>query len=77
MWLQPYFELLEVLPYTFLALLTTSQLVDMLRCVKASEVISLPTNGIIAAAKQHSFSYHVRTLPVNIIVIMELTNIVI
>ena len=60
MWLEPFFSLLDILPYTFLALLDTDEVVDMLSSVDVKEVINLPTDGIISAARRHSFTYQVR-----------------
>jgi len=47
------FALDSVLPYTFLALLNESQLVDMLNASNGSNVAYLPIDGTFACALHH------------------------
>ena len=50
-WLKPFFPSIPILPYTFIALLTEGQLINLLD--KTEVDIPLPLNGIVACAAHY------------------------
>lgn len=60
--LEPFFDYDELLPYSFLGLLTTNQTEDMLKCADVEGLLKLPVDGILGLAEyQPDFSYNVST----------------
>lgn len=49
--LYPYFQVLQVMPFTFLAVLNAAQLEDVLECQDNLELLKLPTSGVIACVR--------------------------
>ena len=54
----PFFQSLPVMPFTFLAVLTDTQLEDLLEANDNEEILKLPTSGVIACARYHIGEHH-------------------
>ena len=54
----PFFQSLPVMPFTFLAVLTDTQLEDLLEANDNEGILKLPTSGVIACARYHIGEHH-------------------
>jgi len=52
-WLKPFFPSMKMLPYTFLALLTADQLVNLLEKADDDAIRGLPLDGVLACTLYH------------------------